>query len=91
MPWSTVRAARLDEAEAAARDLLVRFPNVHDGWDRLGIVHEARGDNRLAADGYRKVIDFIRQRPDRPSCENIIFMGARKNRPISRGSVPAVI
>jgi hypothetical protein len=28
-----VRAARLDEAEAAARDLLVRFPGVHDGWD----------------------------------------------------------
>ena len=31
-----VRAAKLDEAEAAARDLLVRFPDVHDGWDRLG-------------------------------------------------------
>jgi hypothetical protein len=32
-----VRTARLDEAEAAARDLLVRFPDVHDGWDRLGV------------------------------------------------------
>ncbi|HKB48218.1 MAG TPA: SEC-C metal-binding domain-containing protein, partial [Ktedonobacterales bacterium] len=28
-----VGAAKLDEAEAAARDLLVRFPDVHDGWD----------------------------------------------------------
>ena len=65
MPWcSLVRAAKLDEAEAAARDLLVRFPDVHDGWDRLGMVHEARGDSRQAADCYRKVIDFIRQRPD---------------------------
>jgi hypothetical protein len=26
-----VRAVRLDEAEAAARHLLVRFPDVHDG------------------------------------------------------------
>ena len=59
-----VGAARLDEAEAAARDLLVRFPDVHDGWDRLGMVHEARGDSRQAADCYRKVIDFIRQHPD---------------------------
>jgi tetratricopeptide (TPR) repeat protein len=59
-----VRAARLDEAEAAARDLLVRFPDVHDGWDRLGMVHEARGDTRQAADCYRQVIDFIRQHPD---------------------------
>ena len=33
----------LDEAEAAARDLLRRFPDVHDGWNRLGMVHEARG------------------------------------------------
>jgi tetratricopeptide (TPR) repeat protein len=56
-------AARLDEAEAAARDLLVRFPDAHDGWDRLGMVHEARGDTRQAADCYRKVIDFIRQHP----------------------------
>src|ERR1700683_3368865 len=38
-----VRAARLDEAETAARDLLVRFPDVHDGWDRLRIGHGARG------------------------------------------------
>ena len=59
-----VRAAKLDEAEAAARDLLVRFPDVHDGWDRLGMVHEVRGDNRQAADCYRKVIEFIRQHPD---------------------------
>ena len=59
-----VRTARLDEAEAAARHLLVRFPDVHDGWDRLGMVHEARGDSRQAADCYRKVIDFIRQHPD---------------------------
>ena len=60
-----VRAAKLDEAEAAARDLLRRFPDVHDGWDRLGMVHEARGDNRQAADCYRKVIDFINHHPDR--------------------------
>jgi tetratricopeptide (TPR) repeat protein len=59
-----VRAAKLDEAEAAARDLLRRFPDMHDGWDRLGMVHEARGDSRQAADCYRKVIDFIRQHPD---------------------------
>jgi tetratricopeptide (TPR) repeat protein len=59
-----VAAGKLDEAETAARDLLLRFPDVHDGWDRLGMVHEARGDSRQAADCYRKVIDFIRQRPD---------------------------
>ena len=59
-----VRAGKLDEAEQAARDLLVRFPEVHDGYDRLGMVHEARGENRQAANCYRKVVEFIREHPD---------------------------
>jgi len=58
-----IHAGKLDEAEQAARDLLERFPNVHDGWDRLGMVHEARGDTQKAADCYRKVIDVIRAHP----------------------------
>ena len=59
-----VRAGKLDEAEQAARELLVRFPDVHDGYDRLGMVYEARGDNKQAADYYRKAIDFIREHPN---------------------------
>ena len=59
-----VRAGKLDEAEHAARDLLVRFPEVHDGYDRLGMVYEARGENRQAAECYRKVIAFIKDNPD---------------------------
>jgi hypothetical protein len=31
-----IHAGKLDEAEHGARDLLVRFPDVHDGYDRLG-------------------------------------------------------
>jgi predicted Zn-dependent protease len=58
-----VHAGKLDEAERAARDLLVRFPEVHDGYDRLGMVYEARGDHKQAADSYRQVIDF-QSRPD---------------------------
>jgi len=59
-----VHAGKLVEAEQAAHDLLERFPDVHDGWDRLGMVHEAKGDHKKAADCYRKVIDFIRAHPD---------------------------
>jgi tetratricopeptide (TPR) repeat protein len=68
-----VHAGKLVEAEAAARDLLVRFPNVHDGWDRLGMVHEARGNGQQAADCYRKVIAFIREHPDdhEPDIEDV--------------------
>ncbi len=59
-----VHAGRLDEAEQAARELLVRYPEVHDGYDRLGMVHEARGQLRQAADCYRKVIEFTRANPE---------------------------
>ena len=59
-----VHAGKLDVAEQAARNLLVRFPEVHDGYDRLGMVYEARGDNKQAAQYYRQALEFIRQRPD---------------------------
>lgn len=57
-------ADEVDEAEQAARELLVRFPDVHDGYDRLGMVYEARGDRKAAADCYRKVIEFARAHPE---------------------------
>ena len=59
-----VQAGNLDAAEQAAHELLARFPDVHDGYDRLGMVCEARGDHRQAADYYRKVITVIRDHPD---------------------------
>jgi len=45
-----VQAGNLDTAEQAAHELLARFPDVHDGYDRLGMVCEARGDYRQAVD-----------------------------------------
>jgi Tfp pilus assembly protein PilF len=59
-----VQAGNLDAAEQAAHDLLARFPDVHDGYDRLGMICEARGDHRQAADYYRKAITVIRDHPD---------------------------
>ena len=59
-----VQAGDLDAAEQAAHDLLARFPDVHDGYDRLGMVCEARGDHAQAADYYRRAITVIRDHPD---------------------------
>ena len=59
-----VQAGDLDAAEQAAHELLARFPDVHDGHDRLGMVYEARGDHRQAADCYRRAINVIRDHPD---------------------------
>jgi len=59
-----VHDGKLEEAEKAARELIERYPEVHDGYDRLGMVYEARGDRKAAADCYRKVIEFVREHPD---------------------------
>jgi tetratricopeptide (TPR) repeat protein len=69
-----VHEGKLDQAEAAARELLERYPEVHDGYDRLGMVYEARGEPRQAADCYRKVIEFVLAHPQQYDPEfNTIF------------------
>ena len=60
-----IHAGKLDEAEQAAHDLQVNFPDEYDGYDRLGMVHEARGDHKQAVDCYRKALAFIQSQPDR--------------------------
>ena len=55
-----VKGGTLDAAEALAQALLVDFPEVHDGYDRLGMVYEARGDRPQAAHWYRQCLAFIR-------------------------------
>jgi tetratricopeptide (TPR) repeat protein len=55
-----VEEGRFEEAEAAARDLIERYPETHDGWDRLGMMHEAKGEKKAAADCYRKALEIIR-------------------------------
>ena len=59
-----IRAGDIDAAEQAAHQLLERYPEVHDGFDRLGMVCEARGENRKAADYYRRAMAFIQEHGD---------------------------
>ena len=54
----------LDQAEAAARDLHARFPDLPDGLECLGMVYEARGDDKRAADHYRQALHIVRAHPD---------------------------
>lgn len=58
-----VHEGNLEKAELIARDLLARFPEIHDGYDRLGMIHEARGEAKLAADCYRNAVAVIRSHP----------------------------
>ena len=69
-----VHAGQLDEAEQAARDLLVRYPDVHDGFERLAMVYEARGARAQAAEYYRKALAFMEDNADGYDAEAIDWM-----------------
>jgi tetratricopeptide (TPR) repeat protein len=59
-----IDTGRLDEAERAAHALVTRYPEVHDGLERLAMVYAARGDRPRAAEYYRKAADFVHERPE---------------------------
>ena len=54
---------RLDEAEKVSHELLSRYPDQIDGFDRLGMVWEARGDKKKAVEYYRKAASFAENNP----------------------------
>jgi protein O-GlcNAc transferase len=58
-----IEAGRLDDAEAACRELLTRFPDQIDGTERLAAVYEAKGEKKLAAEYYRKAAEFAKGSP----------------------------
>lgn len=61
--FALIEAKQFDEAERGAEDVLARFPYVHDGYECLGRLHQAKGDHRQAIDCYRKVIAFAVEEP----------------------------
>jgi tetratricopeptide (TPR) repeat protein len=72
-----IDAGRLDEAEQAAQDLLERYPEVHDGLERVAMVAAARGARARAAEYYRKAADFVHARPGWYDQEMETYLRAR--------------
>ena len=54
---------RLDEAEKVSHELLSQYPDQIDGFDRLAMVWEARGDKKKAVEYYRKAAAFAENNP----------------------------
>ena len=72
-----IDAGRLDEAEHAAQDLLERYPEVHDGLERLAMVAAASGDRPRAAEYYRKAADFVHAHADQYGPKMEVYLRAR--------------
>jgi tetratricopeptide (TPR) repeat protein len=58
-----INAGELDEAEQAARHLLVEFPEVADGFMRLAQVFKAKGDKPNAVKYFREAAEFMQSKP----------------------------
>jgi len=54
-----INDGHLDEAEAWAKKLIIDYPDVHDGLERLAMVYEKRGDSKKSVEFYQKAIDFV--------------------------------
>lgn len=80
-----IHEGKLDEAEHAARDLLTRYPDAHDGFERLGAVYEARGDRKVSADWYRKALAFMQEHADGYDAKSLDWM-CRKIAKLERDS-----
>lgn len=72
-----INAGRLDEAEHAAQDLLERYPEVHDGLERLAMVAAARGHRTRAAEYYRQAADFVHAHADQYGPEIEVYLRGR--------------
>ena len=68
-----IAAGRLDEAEQAAQNLLEKYPEVHDGLERIAMVYAARGARPRAAEYYRKAADFVHVHADQYDPEMEIY------------------
>lgn len=58
---------RFDEALVVCERLRTEYPEVIDWLERSAMVHEARGENALAADFYRRALAFSEQPEQRPA------------------------
>ncbi len=61
--FALIDAGQFDQAERAAHEALVEFPDLPDGYECLGRLHQAKGDYRQACDYYRKVIAVAEKDP----------------------------
>lgn len=60
----SIHEGKLEQVETAARHLMERYPDIPDGWEFLGHVHEKRGQDPEAIACYRRVLEIINRTPD---------------------------
>lgn len=58
-----INAGELDKAEEKCLELLNRYPDVVDGFERFAMLYEARGEKLKAVEYYEKAAAFMKANP----------------------------
>lgn len=64
-----IDAGELDEAEELAREIEAEYPEDPVGAESLGLIYEARGQNRIAAEHYRRAVSAVDALGDGNYCD----------------------
>jgi len=79
-----IDAGRYDEAETLCRNLLEKYPDQLDGHDRFGMLREAQGRFKEAADHYTKAIEMIGGENSSAARETIDYLKERQKRALAK-------
>ena len=58
-----IKDGKFAQAEENCKELLSKYPDVVDGFDRFAMLYEARGDKQKAIEYYKKAAEFMETRP----------------------------
>lgn len=79
-----INERRYDEALVACERLLRHYPEVHDGFERSALVHDALGNHAIAGDFWQKAVDFVEQPELRPYYDEELIEDFRQHLTRSR-------
>ena len=79
-----IEAKNYDEAEKLCQRLLLEFPTVVDGRERMGMVREAQGRFKEAADEYSKALEMIKLNPDAADKEMIQYITEQRDEALAK-------
>lgn len=79
-----IEARNFDEAEKRCQKLLLEYPEVIDGHERLATLREAQGRFQEAAEHYAKALEMIKRRPEEFDDATVQYLAEQRNQALAK-------
>lgn len=79
-----IEARNFDEAEKRCQKLLLKYPEVIDGHERLATLREAQGRFQEAAEHYSKALEMIGRSPEEFGDETARYLTERRDQALAK-------